>query len=170
MKYVVEVDGERFDVELDGDSARVNGGPPTLVNLVALEGSPVRLLETRGAPDTLRRVIARRDGAKGRYVLRIDGWRFAVEALDERTRAIRDLSNAGAATIGSRPLVAPMPGMIVRVHVVVGEHVEAGQGLVVMEAMKMENELRSSASGVVKALPATVGRAVEKGAVLVEFD
>ena len=63
-----------------------------------------------------------------------------------------------------------MPGLIVRVNVNPGDAVQAGQGLVVMEAMKMENELRSSAAGVVKAVHVAPGKAVEKGAVLVELE
>jgi biotin carboxyl carrier protein len=93
-----------------------------------------------------------------------------VEALDERTRTIRDLSNATAGPKGPAPLVAPMPGLIVRVNVAPGDTVSAGQGLVVMEAMKMENELRAAGPGTVKAVLAVPGTAVEKGAVLVELE
>ncbi|MBX7119599.1 MAG: acetyl-CoA carboxylase biotin carboxyl carrier protein subunit [Gemmatimonadaceae bacterium] len=63
-----------------------------------------------------------------------------------------------------------MPGLIVRVQVAAGDAVRAGQGIVVMEAMKMENELRAPADGTVRAIHAVPGTAVEKGAVLVEFD
>ena len=63
-----------------------------------------------------------------------------------------------------------MPGLIVRVNVEPGDRVQAGQGLVVMEAMKMENELRAQAAGTVKAVHAVAGNAVEKGALLVELE
>ena len=56
-----------------------------------------------------------------------------------------------------------MPGLIVRVNVSVGDRVEAGQGIVVMEAMKMENELRATAAGTVKSIEVAAGTAVEKG-------
>ena len=68
------------------------------------------------------------------------------------------------------PLIAPMPGMIVRVAVQVGDTVTPGQGLVVMEAMKMENELRATSAGTVKAVLAQPGTAVDKGAVLLELE
>jgi pyruvate carboxylase subunit B len=55
------------------------------------------------------------------------------------------------------------------VHVAVGDTVEVGQGVVVMEAMKMENELRTTAVGVVKIVHVAPGVAVEKGALLIEF-
>ena len=63
-----------------------------------------------------------------------------------------------------------MPGLIVRVNVQVGDTVQAGQGLVVMEAMKMENELRATAAGKVKSVAGVRGTAVEKGALLIELE
>ena len=164
MKYVVDVDGERTVVELIGDEVRI-GEETSRARLVAIEGTPVSLLEVDGR---MYRVIARRGDARGRYVLSLNGRRFAADALDERTRAIRDLSAASAPT-GPTPLVAPMPGLVVRLHVQPGDEVQPGQGLVVMEAMKMENELRSQSGGVVKAVLVSPGTAVEKGAVLVEL-
>jgi pyruvate carboxylase subunit B len=102
--------------------------------------------------------------------LRIDGRRYAVEALDERTRAIRDLSAASAGPVGPQPVRAPMPGLMVRIDVKTGDQVTAGQSVAAMEAMKMENELRAPAAGRVKAVHVAVGQAVEKGALIVEFE
>jgi len=166
VKYIVEIAGERVAVELDGDTVTVNG-ESVRASLAEVEGTPVRLV-TIG--DEMHRVLAHRTGTRGRYSLSLDGHRFDVEALDERTRTIRDLSAASAASGGPAPLVAPMPGLIVRVAVEAGDEVRAGQPLVVMEAMKMENELRSPAAGRVRTVPARVGAAVEKGALLVELE
>jgi pyruvate carboxylase subunit B len=63
-----------------------------------------------------------------------------------------------------------MPGLIVRVNVKAGDTVQAGEGLVVMEAMKMENELRATAAGTVRSVEVTAGTAVEKGALLVALE
>jgi biotin carboxyl carrier protein len=63
-----------------------------------------------------------------------------------------------------------MPGMIVRVAVQVGDRVTPGQSLIVMEAMKMENELRATVAATVKAVLAQPGTAVEKGALLLELE
>jgi len=116
-----------------------------------------------------RAVVQKRDG-RGVYTIWVDGYRFDVEALDERTRAIREMSAAAEGPSGPAPVKAPMPGLIVRVNVSVGDEVQAGQGVVVMEAMKMENELRTTGAGRVKAVHATPGLAVEKGALLVELE
>lgn len=165
MKYVVEVNGERLEVEL-AEGAAIVDGQRYEVALSEVPGTPVRLLRANG---TTYRALARRDGSRGRYVLAMEGWRYAVEALDERMRAIRDLTRASAAAAGPAPLVAPMPGLIVRVAVEPGQQVKAGEGLVVMEAMKMENELRAPADGTVTRVLVQPGAAVEKGAVLVEL-
>ncbi len=167
MKYFVDIDGARVEVELDGETVRVNGGPAQRAHLADVPGTPVHLVAIDGV---MHRVTARRDGARGRYVLHIDGRRHAVEALDERARAIRDLSAASGGPQGPQPLVAPMPGLIVRVFVAPGDLVAAGQAIVAMEAMKMENELRAPAAGTVRAVHAIIGTAVDKGALLVEFE
>ncbi len=166
MRYLVDLDGSRVEVSLEGGTATVDGEREA-AHLADVEGTSVRLVTIGGVQ---HRVVARRTGPRGGYVLWMDGWRFEVEALDERARAIKELSAATAGPAGPTPVIAPMPGLIVRVQVAVGDRVRAGQGLVVMEAMKMENELRAPADGTVRAISAAAGQAVEKGATLVEFD
>ena len=166
MKYIVQVGEERIEVGLDADGVHV-GGEEIRGHLYEISGTPIHLLELDGRTE---RVVARRGDGRGRYVLWIRGHRVEVEALDERTRAIRDLSASVAGPVGPAPLVAPMPGLVVRVGVSAGDQVQAGQALVVIEAMKMENELRASAAGTVRAVHAVAGAAVEKGAVLVELE
>ena len=165
MKYIVEVNGERITVELDGGQAVVDG-ERLEVGLTTVDGTPVRLVRIG---EQVHRVIARRGATRGAWLLDVEGARVETEALDERMRVIRDLTAATAATSGPAPLVAPMPGLVVRVNVAPGDVVTAGQGLVVVEAMKMENELRATVPGVVLAVKAVAGTAVEKGAVLVEL-
>jgi pyruvate carboxylase subunit B len=165
MKYVVDVNGERIEVTLASDGVRV-GDALLHCHLADVEGTPVHLV-TIGRE--VHRVVARRGETRGAYTLWIDGYRFTAEALDERTRTIRDLTASAARESGPRPLTAPMPGLIVRVHVQPGDRVEAGQGLVVMEAMKMENELRTVSAGTVIAVRAGPGMAVEKGSILIEL-
>ena len=168
MKYIVDINGERIEVDLDGETARI-GDRTHAVHLADVEGTPVHLVTI---DEQVHRVVARRGGdggnERGCYTLRLDGWRVDAMALDERTRAIRDLTARHAAS-GPQPVTAPMPGLIVRVYVKAGDEVAAGQGVIAMEAMKMENELGSTTAGTVKAVLVQPGQAVEKGAVLVEL-
>jgi len=166
MKYFVRVAGEDHEVVLDGEGIQVDGTRVT-ASVSPADGTPVRTVSI--GPE-IHRVVVRRGSERGSYTLWLDGFRFEVDALDERARAIRELSGASAAPTGPAPLIAPMPGLIVRVGVKPGDEVRAGQGLVVMEAMKMENELRAQAAGRVKAILSSPGTAVEKGATLIELE
>jgi len=165
VRYVVQVGEERREVDVAGDAVIVDG-VETAARLTDVPGTPVRLV---ALGDEVHRVVARRHPGRGRYTLWVDGFRYEVEALDERSRTIRDLSAASGVAAGPAPLIAPMPGLVVRVNVTEGDEVAAGQGLVVMEAMKMENELRAPAAGRVSRVHATGGTAVETGTVLVEL-
>ena len=166
MKYIVDVNGERVEVVLDADGATV-GDATVAARVDDVAGTPVKTV-TLG--DEVHRVVVRRGEGRGRYTLWIDGHRYEIDAVDERAHAIRELADAAAGPSGPAPLKAPMPGLVVRVNVAPGDTVAAGQGLVVIEAMKMENELRAAAAGRVKAVHASVGQAVEKGTLLVEME
>ena len=166
MKYFVRIGDEEHEVVLDADGVHLDG-EDVAAQVASIDGTPVRMV-TIG--DEVHRVVVRPGGTRGRYTLWLDGYRFDVEALDERTRAINERSGASAKSLGPAPVVAPMPGLIVRVNAAVGDAVAAGQGLVVMEAMKMENELRAQAAGKVKNILVTPGTAVEKGALLIELE
>lgn len=165
MKYFVRVNGETHEVLVDSAGLRLDG--EGIAAQVSEADGPVRMV-TIGT--SVHRVVVRPGSSRGLYTLWLDGYRFDVEVVDERTRAIRELAGASTGPAGPAPLKAPMPGLIVRVNVRVGDPVQAGQGLVVMEAMKMENELRAAAAGRVKSVMATPGTAVEKGALLIELE
>jgi len=90
---------------------------------------------------------------------------FPVEILDERRLRMR-AAGGRFAVEGPQTIVAPMPGKVVKVLVKVGDEVKEGQGLVVVEAMKMENELASPKDGVVKEIHAKENASVESGAKL----
>lgn len=163
----MDVNGDRIVVDLGVDGLTVDG-VPVRARIEEIDGTPLVLLDMNGS--THRLAVQRNDdGERGRYTIWTDGQRLDVEALDERRRAIRDMTGAGAAASGPAPLIAPMPGLVIRVAVEAGQAVEQGQPMVVMEAMKMENELRAASAGVVHAVRVTPGQAVEKGAVLVEL-
>jgi biotin carboxyl carrier protein len=167
MKYIVEVNGQRKTVSLDQGEVAYEADALVRAELSDVEGTPVRMVKLG---THVYRVVVEKKSGKGRYALWVDGYRFEVDALDERTRSIRDLSAANAAPTGPAPVLAPMPGLIVRVNVSAGDVVEAGQGIIVMEAMKMENELRATSSGTVKSVEVAPGTAVEKGMLLVSLE
>jgi biotin carboxyl carrier protein len=164
MIYHVTIGPRAFEVDLSADGIRIDGRAVD-ASLYHADGSPVRALHVDRATYPL---IARRT-AKGRWALRMRGTALDVDVIDERTKAIRDMVGAGAGPVGPRPVVAPMPGMVLRVEVKEGDRVEEGQGIVIIEAMKMENELRAAATGIVTRVHIEEGQAVGKDQILVEL-
>ncbi len=96
--------------------------------------------------------------------------RLEATILDEREKMIRKFSGSIAGKGKLTNLKAPMPGLIVDVLVEEGQEFERGQGLIIVEAMKMENELKAADKGKVKEIKATAGQAVEKEQVLMVFE
>ncbi|OLC05445.1 MAG: hypothetical protein AUH78_03720 [Gemmatimonadetes bacterium 13_1_40CM_4_69_8] len=163
MKYVVTIGSQHVEVEVVGSRVLV-GGKALEASLAAVPGTPLRHLLVGGESWTLAADPAE---GPGRWALGVVGERVEVEALDERAREIQALAGKRPAPAGGRTVKAPMPGLVVRIEVAAGQPVAAGTGLVVVEAMKMENELRAPQPGVVATVHVEVGQAVEKGAPLV---
>lgn len=165
MKYAVLIEGQVIEVEVDGDRVTVAGQPHT-ATLGAIPGTPLRHLLLDSRPVTL----SVESLGRGRWALSPGGERREAEVLDERTLHIRSLTSNGDRRQASPVLKAPMPGLVLRVQVAPGQAVAAGTGLVVLEAMKMENELKAPAPAVVRTVRVQPGEAVEKGQVLLEFE
>lgn len=164
MKYHAILDGAEHlvDVVARGGGYRVTIGEKVLeVDAVRLQGHAVSLIAgTRSARCDIE------PGPEGRLAVRVGETVYPLELLDERRLRLRHATGKFSAE-GPQRVDAPMPGKIVRVLVKVGDEVAEGQGLVVVEAMKMENELKSPKAGKVSELHAVEGAAVESGAKLV---
>jgi len=165
MLYHVKVADRTMKVELSPDGVIVDG-VAARADLAHVEGTDLWSLLLDGGSF---RVLADRSG-DGLWALHLRGRRYELEVVDERTRAIQEMTGAGAAQVGPRPIRAPMPGLVVKVEVSVGDRVEAGQGVAIVEAMKMENELKAVAPGVVARVHVTPGQTVEKDQVLIELE
>jgi biotin carboxyl carrier protein len=185
------VDG-RFVAALDGrdwsiDAVRVDAHTVSLLIDEVRTSDAVRLPPSRAKPDTTteERVSAARaravsaigrtatmshevtlapDAALGQLAVAVGAVPLMVTLNGRRKWGRKD--EAANTDGGPQPIVAPMPGKIVRVLVTVGEVVKRRQPLVVMEAMKMENELRASADGAVAELHVQEGQSVDAGTLL----
>ena len=164
MIYHVAVGDRTHVVELNGPKVLVDGRP-CAVDFAHLEGGPIRSLIVDGVS---HRISARRTGPET-WDLHLRGRKIRAEAVDERTRAVRDMTGAGSGSVGPRPIVSPMPGMVVRIEVSEGDMIRAGQGVVIVEAMKMENELTAEADAIVTKVMVAEGQAVEKDQLLVDL-
>ncbi len=163
MKYSVSIGGRTFDVGVHGDRVEV-AGRSLDAHQVVVTGTPLRRLVIGGVTRTYSLERQPRGWIVGR-----GGERWAVEVVDERTQRLRALTGGSRARPSDGIVKAPMPGLVLRLEVEPGEEVAAGRGLLVLEAMKMENEIRAPASGVVRAVLVQPGQVVERGTELVEI-
>jgi biotin carboxyl carrier protein len=160
-RYTVTVAGQTKSVELEDKGGVVR----------AVIDGRARSLEVRGKDgryhwlDGGRVVGADVDGQNGKdagkLAVSIAGHSLAVEVAEARLDTTAGSGRVAAS--GPVSLRAPMPGRVVKLLVKAGEAVKAGQGVLVVEAMKMENELKAPRDGVVKQLHAAEGAAVEAG-------
>ena len=155
MKYLVTIAGEERTVEV-----RRGTGATYLVSMDGAEAREVAAeqlsaAEWAVAEDGARATI--RCALRGDHlVTQVSGRSWSGAVVDPRS-----LDIAGGAAKGQGAVVTPMPGVVVRIEVVVGQDVAPGDVLCVVEAMKMENEYRSEVAGVVAEIHVTEGQAVE---------
>jgi len=126
-------------------------GVPGMVSLV-MDGRPTR-------------AYVARDGRDFRVTVEGRTFRIAAAGGSKRGR-----SGVGGATDPPGKITAPLAGVFVQAHVAVGDEIEAGQAVLVIEAMKMQNEIQVPVDGTVTAIPFEAGARVEKGDVVLEYD
>lgn len=169
MKYSVRVQGREFQVDIQGDGPAYRitiDGRPFEVNACSLGDDALLTMLLDNESHLAHTRIA--DARRGLVDVAIGGKYRRLEVLDELAAATAHA--AGTNHQGRFVLEAPMPGLVVALRVKPGDVVEAGTPLVVMEAMKMQNELVSEAAGVVREVRVRLQQAVESGAELVVIE
>jgi biotin carboxyl carrier protein len=166
MKFEVQISGKTRIVELQRNSDRwqisLDGAA---LDADAVEISPnVFSVLVNGESHEVRIAVAN----DSKLTLQTRHHEFVAEVVDPR--AWRGRHHGAVEAQGRQEIVAPMPGKVVRVLVKAGDRVEAGQGLLVVEAMKMQNEVRSPKTGTVERLLTREGHAVNAGEVLAWID
>ncbi|TVR23397.1 MAG: biotin/lipoyl-binding protein [Anaerolineaceae bacterium] len=159
MKYVTILDGESYEVEIDKDGKITVNGEGRDVDFLALSPSLYSIISDNRS---VQLVI---DDADGTVEVLMKGRMYETQVLDER--ALMMAQRRGGLGSSSGDVQAPMPGLVVAVPVNVGDAVEKGQTVVVLESMKMQNELKSPIDGVVQTVTASAGQSVNKNDLLV---
>ena len=159
-----------YDVLIDGKSHRLELNQAEGVWLCRLDGEEVHVDAVLARPNVISLIIdgnayeVKRELTPTDTHIWVKSARFAAEVRDPRS--LRSRRGKGVGTEGPQKLTAPMPGKIVRVLAAAGDAVEAGQGIIVIEAMKMQNELKSPKKGTVSQILAKEGATVSAGEVL----
>ena len=167
--YLVRSNGKEFDIviEKSGDSfhAVVNGREYSVQAASCGRSKSVMLVD-----GSSHEISIKTNGYDNSRLVTVGPVEVELEIDNFRLAQLKKAAGNGSGKAASKKIKAPMPGLILEVKVSTGEKVESGQLILVIEAMKMENAVKSSAAAVVKNIAVQNGQSVEKGDLLIEFE
>lgn len=164
MKYFARVGHNEYEVEIVGEQVLVNG------EVVDVD------LRQSGAPELYSLLFNGRsyemliEADRFSYGVTLRGERFEVQVEDERTRRLNEGRKMPTLPDGELAVTAPIPGLVVKVLVAPGDVIQEEQPLVILEAMKMENEIRARRGGVVKKVEVSAGQRIEQNGILLVLE
>lgn len=164
MKYFARIEENEYEVEISDGQVLLDGeaifidfeqiAQPDLYSLLFDGYSHELLIESE----------------RFNYAVTLRGEHYNVQVEDERTRKLNAGRKPAGLPDGEFALKAPIPGLVVKIMAEEGDEIEDGQPLLILEAMKMENELRSPKAGIVKKIDVTPGQRVEQNAILIVLE
>ena len=164
MKYIATVNDREYVIEINDDHRVLLDGQPVSVDFDSVNEQPVFTLIIDGK--SYEAFI--NEGLGDEMLVQLRGRQYAVIVEDERERRLRAAGlGEGSGGAGEFQLKAPMPGLIVTIPVEEGQVVHKGDVLVILESMKMQNELRTPRDGVVSRINVAAAEGVDQGQVLV---
>ena len=159
-RYLVNMDGREYEVLIRSDGTIGVVGFTGAINVQTMDDTIDSVL----LDNVSTHVVAKQNGAEYQVLLKHNQIDARVET--ERDRLLKTYATSAGSANKRYEVHAPMPALVVRVEVRVGDTIENGQSLLILEAMKMENEIKSHQAGKVKEVYVTKGKAVEKGELL----
>ena len=158
MKYLTIINNQQFEIEITGEGDVLLNGKKQEVDFLGLDAALYSIIRDGRSHE----LAIEEEG--GNYELLLDGRMFEGRVLDER--ALLMLNRKGGLNLDAGEVHSPMPGLIVGVLVEVGQQVQQGQTVIILESMKMQNELKAPRDGIVDSVQVTAGQTVDKGALL----
>ncbi|MBZ0282009.1 MAG: biotin/lipoyl-binding protein [Anaerolineae bacterium] len=157
MKYVTTLNGKQFEIEIQRDGSLLVNGEQREVDFRAMGPSLYSILMENLSHEL---VIEERD--EGDIEVQLRGRLYTGKVLDERAQLMAQRSGGMMPDSGEATIKSPMPGLVVAIPVEVGQAVTAGQTVVILESMKMQNELKSPRDGVIQSIAVQAGQSVEQ--------
>lgn len=161
MKYVTTINDKKFDIEIQNDGSILVNGQPREVDFLPLDPSLYSIVMNNLS---LEAVIEEKEG---HYQVLMGGRLYEGQVLDERAQLMRSRGGVGEEHSGEVSIRAPMPGLVVVIAVAEGQAVQKGETVVILESMKMQNELKAPRDGTVQRISVQPGQSVEHKKVLV---
>lgn len=172
--YIATVNNRSFEIHVqNGSEIKVDGRivHAELTRLrddsfsLILDGKVYSIGSNRNAND-----VHENGGNESKtFCLTVNNHEYTTTLDDEHSLLLKSLFRESAVTSTVSVIRAPMPGLIVKVEVEEGQHIQKGQGVIILEAMKMENEIKALSGGTVKTIHVQPRKAVEKGEALISF-
>jgi len=157
LLFLLDVNASQYTFQLiDADNITLNDSEVN--NQIILDNNKSKLVSVKGVDHELKR-----------YQIQIDGRIYHVQISDEVDQQILTMNLKSKRSNQLKELRAPMPGLVRQVNVQVGDQVDAGDSLFILEAMKMENLLKSPVNGKVSDVFVKPGESVEKNQILLSF-
>lgn len=166
IKYKIISGQSQLDLELDQKTVAANGAEASYKVLHA-DGQKA-VIRLNNKIFTVR-ILAEEEDSKS-VTASLNGQTTQVELKSETDLLLEKMGGNGSKSASAKSIKAPMPGLIVKIHLSLGDQVEKGQPILNFEAMKMENQLKSPGSGKIKNILVSTGDKVEKGQLLVELE
>ena len=157
MRYITTVEDKQFLIEIIDEKHLSVDGKVYEVDFESVSGQPVYSLIVNGKSHEGYAAPDEED-----WQVLLHGRLYPVTVEDEREKRLRSAAGSGVAETGEFHLRAPMPGLVVTVPVEEGQAVKRGQVLLILESMKMQNELKSPRDGTIGRLRVKAGDAVEQ--------
>lgn len=159
MKYIAEVDNITYEIEIEPSGQITLDGSPIEADLLQVD--PLGLYSLLKNHQSCELVVEEQQRG---YRVTLGGNTFTVDIADERHLRMESSRADVSAGGGDLPINAPIPGLVVKVLVTEGQTVALNDPLVILEAMKMENEIRAPREGVIKNITIEIGQSVEGNA------
>ena len=159
MKYLTIINNKQFEIEIQRDGSVLVDGVRHEVDFLNLGGSLYSVIQ-----DTHSLELAI-EGDQADIEVLMEGKLYEARVLDQR--ALLMAQRKGSLTAGSGEVHSPMPGLIVEVMVKIGDEVAQGDTVVILESMKMQNELKAPRDGKIQTISCQAGQTVEKGTLLI---
>ena len=115
-------------------------------------------------------VVTQSDFLQKKYTVKVNSTEYEVTIADELDQLIKEMGFSVGSSKHVNSIKAPMPGLILDIHVKAGDSVKEDDALLILEAMKMENVIVSPRDGLIKSVSVTKGAAIDKGQLLIEFE
>ncbi len=162
MKYLTTVNNEQYEIEIRGEGVVLVNGEARRVDFKSMGEHAIYSMIIDN--QSFEAVVEQRGG---KYHVLIFGDLYEIDVVDERTQRLIAAGGRGTEMAGDVIIQAPMPGLIIEVPVKEGDQVSKGQTVVILESMKMENELKAPRDGVVHHVEVSAGQTVNQQDVLV---